>query len=742
MKSKKELITWINSNLWKVFAFSIFITLLIIYKDFWLDCINNLWVRNFASKCLGYEWWIILICFTIISLYYIRELIIARYVNWKRLSIIVVFIVLYYYCLSIDRWEYSKFSIIDYNIEWSHLLVSILAIFEIIVSIKLCFYKKRSSDETPELEIEKVRNVVDRYERKGFYKSTYEILKTCYSEECCYSISIVGQWGSGKTTFLNFLQEEFSKGDEISVIQFEPWKSETTDGIIKDFFTLLRNELSLSIPNISFRIDEYIELLVNDESTKILKVLGKLFNQSHSTKSDLYDDIKHRLTDGQRKTVVFIDDLDRLNSKEIKEVLGLIRNTANFPYLQFILALDKQYVCDALELDGIKNPDLFLEKFFNAEILLPKYEDRIICEEVLKRMSKTISNIWGIQENDNRIYEMIFYYGHGKHNGLLVPRILLTIRDVIRFNNSFKIISKTYKDIAKEINFQDLFLIELLHYRYPHIYSELRNNPLSLLDLGNDSYSFKVNEEKTKIKDFCEDKEKAKVAEEILSQLFSNNKNSISVVRNFDKYFMYRLDEKRLTISEFIHLESINDIDFGKSVDSLYEKKYPSEFKAILREILNQIFVISKEKAANFNYKNVYKIITQILTHSNSEYLKTEVSDVVLEHLINSFHIDYKQLQEKLELFHYIDFKAIKEKDSKLLNLLTLLLFKDNLAMRLHHEIGKKETDIIRNFLLKSSSVEAVKEQLSVLITTVHNQKNINENNLVIPIAELKKIVS
>ena len=260
--------------------------------------------------------------------------------------------------------------------------------------------------------------------------------------------------------------------------------------------------------------------------------------------------------------------------------------------------------------------------------------------------------------------------------------------------------------------------------------------------MGNDSYSFKVNEEKTKIKDFCEDKEKAKVAEEILSQLFSNNKNSISVVRNFDKYFMYRLDEKRLTISEFIHLESINDIDFGKSVDSLYEKKYPSEFKAILREILNQIFVKSKEKAANFNYKNVYKIITQILTHSNSEYLKTEVSDVVLEHLINSFHIDYNQLQEKLELFHYIDFKAIKEKDSKLLNLLTLLLFKDNLAMRLHHEIGKKETDIIHNFLLKSSSVEAVKEQLSVLITTVHNQKNINENNLVIPIAELKKIVS
>ena len=54
----------------------------------------------------------------------------------------------------------------------------------------------------------------------------------------------------------------------------------------------------------------------------------------------------------------------------------------------------------------------------------------------------------------------------------------------------------------------------------------------------------------------------------------------------------------------------------------------------------------------------------------------------------------------------------------------------------------EKETDIIRNFLLKSSSVEAVKEQLSVLITTVHNQKNINENNLVIPIAELKKIVS
>lgn len=223
-------------------------------------------------------------------------------------------------------------------------------------------HKKPAKNIKPELEIEKTNNVTDSYKRRAVCESAYKTLESCFYKEGSFTFSITGIWGSGKTTFINILKEQYSRNNSAkSIIIFEPWKSDTSDSIVKGFFAMLRDELSNYIPNISSTIDQYVELLLDEESGKPLKIIGKSLHSIFNEDKNPYELIKEILERTKHKTVVFIDDIDRLNAVEIKEVLRLIRNTANFPYIQFIVAYDKNYVCETLKNNGINTPDRYLE---------------------------------------------------------------------------------------------------------------------------------------------------------------------------------------------------------------------------------------------------------------------------------------------------------------------------------------------------------------------------------------------
>ncbi|MBR3877759.1 MAG: hypothetical protein IKJ23_06220 [Bacteroidaceae bacterium] len=601
-----------------------------------------------------------------------------------------------------------------------------------------------NAQKTPSLEIEKVYNIEDSYQRNKLYITTYKTLESCFYSECSFAISITGLWGSGKTTFMNYLKGEYQKQSSISIIEFEPWKNDTTEGIIRNFFTLLCKELRLYIPHISSILNEYIDLLLNEESVKPLKVVSKSLLKIFNKQKEPYKDIKTNLEQSKHKIVVFIDDIDRLNADEIKEVLCLIRNTANFPFVQFIVAYDKDYVCETLKRDGIYNPELYLEKFFNTEISLPKSEERIICNELLTRISKTINTIWGIPKEDTRIHDMVYYRSDDYTNSIidciLVPKILYTIRDVIRFHNMFYLLSETYKEqgAETEIEFQDLFYLELLHYRYSNIYSVLCNTPLSILELNEYSLSLKT-EAKEVIQNLNTGNQDIEIAYNILCYLFSHSRrnNSMYYLRNYYKYFMYRLDKKILTTSEFLMLEDIEEDNLGNNVDQMYKDKYPSEFENQILEILNQIPNDSSPRG-NVIYEIVYKIITLILKYTKLRPLRDEVSTALIAHLRTLQCIDKKHLREMLNLFNLIDFNVKPTPYFDMDNFLMSILLKDNLAARLRTNIEADEYEIIHTFLSTTSNSIKASSGLTKFIENVRN--NNKENNLLISLTELSNI--
>ncbi|MEE1202761.1 MAG: P-loop NTPase fold protein [Bacteroidales bacterium] len=605
---------WIKNNFKLIVFLVVLLVSFFVFEKFWVDLVNKFWVNPIASKIGCNILWVLLVFSFVVIFYYILEYCYSKTFNRKRLVIVLTFSAINILCFFSDNWKYTS--------EWTSFIIIIVLplIGEFIGAVILGVKNKikNKENETPELEREKTTKIEDTYNRKEFWESTYNTLNTCFFEEGSFSVAISGSWGSGKTVFMEKLKEQYKENKYVSIIEFEAWRCDTPNLIIRNFFTQLKNKLKIYIPNISLDFDKYIDLLLNDDSVKPLKIISKAIYNICKQEKDPFNKIKEELKKSKHKVVVFIDDVDRLDADEIKEVLRLIRNTADFPYIQFIFTCDKDYICETLKKKDIEKPELYLEKFINVEISLPKYEERIICEELYKRISKTIKEVWGNNVADNEIKDMIYYKLMEKNeteiNRYLIPKILRTNRDIIHFYNTFKLIAEIYKTQKNqtEIEFQDLFFIELLKFKYPNIHSYLWLNPIKFLNLNNNNLSIawiRGKESKTRIDDIINDITNntlnTNLSLSILKYLFENNskKHSISNTENFDSYFMYRLNNKYLTMLQALSIIRDNkDNNFNiYNIEIIFNNKNKKQFEDRVSEILYNLTL-----EGDLNYIDIY----------------------------------------------------------------------------------------------------------------------------------------
>lgn len=716
-----------------------------LFDSFWVTWINKIWVDPIASQIKDNTWWVVIIYSVVVSVFYYHGIQEMEMINKNRCKAVVIAALLYCLCLFSGKWDYILIFDCCRYFAWSNLIFMIPVIWEFCIYYHL-EHKKATENIEPKLEIEKTNNVADSYKRRAVCKSAYKTLESCFYKEGSFTFSITGIWGSGKTTFINILKEQYSRNNSVkSIIIFEPWKSDTSDSIVKGFFAMLRDELSNYIPNISSTIDQYVELLLDEESGKPLKIIGKSLHGIFNEDKNPYELIKEILERTKHKTVVFIDDIDRLNAAEIKEVLRLIRNTANFPYIQFIVAYDKNYVCETLKNSKINTPDRYLEKFFNVEMSLPKSEERVICNELLTRIQGTINTIWGLEKEDTKISNMVYYNPNNPTNNIignnLVTQVLFTVRDVIRFHNSFYLLAKAYKDqkVENEICFQDLFFIELLRYRYMDVYTILCNRPFVLLSLNDNVFLLNDNY-KSIIQNNLSNDEYTEVVTDILEYLFRNRSKDKAIynLRSYSKYFMYRLDDKILTVDELMSLTEKGDSEIIESANQLYKSKYRLEFENQIEELLVQIYKSNKEGVI-LNYIEIYNLLEK-LVKSNNNGLRDEVFNAIITHLQHLRCIDKRHFKALLHLYDIVDFNSKTIKYFDILNFLTTILSKKNLTLKLQYPIGQEEHDIVYDFLANTTHPAIISSALSSFKESIENGDKAIINDLLIDLSVLSDI--
>ena len=308
----------------------------------------------------------------------------------------------------------------------------------------------------------------DVLEYKGFANNMADdIIKDNRTDS--YSIGIIGQWGSGKSSLLNLLKcyiEDYNKdnGDEKNflILEFNPSHSKATELIQEDFFSLLYSKLAPYDFRFSSVIRDYLEALNIIETHPALKILSKAHNLWDG--KDKKELIEKSLSRRWQKVVVIIDDFDRMRSPEIIEVFKLINGTANFKNFVFITAFDKTNVNKLLSehevnSDSYPQTGCYSDKFFNHEIYIPIRPYQKIVNYLIDKLQTRI-----FDNTDINVSQLI------SANESDIQKCIHTLRDAKRFINQF---CDDYNPVAGEVDDNDYLLLSLIKYRYPQEYLHL-----------------------------------------------------------------------------------------------------------------------------------------------------------------------------------------------------------------------------------------------------------------------------
>lgn len=391
----------------------------------------------------------------------------------------------------------------------------------------------------------KLQNTADNLDKYA-EKIVSNLLETDLSEQS-FAVGITGEWGTGKTVFLNLLCSKLKEKAEI--VNFNPWLCRTPEQVTNDFFATLEKELSPRHSSLSKPLRDYAHDIANAVEGGWLTKWSFLFTKE-GLKSKK-DRLSNNFGELSKPVVIVVDDIDRMESEEVFEVLRLIRNTGDLKNTIYIAAYDRTYVTNVLESAHINNSDAYLQKIFPLELHQPKVEDNKILQVLyddLEKINFSEKFVPGLRKRiDSVQWE-------------LVARTLGSYRQARRFARLyFMNVSYIQETFSGELSLLDLFWLELLQVYDKIVYDILKTEPDKLLDYREDRYLLQSGiadeYEHPDIKKYNGEVLWKEETPKILTQIFgrSTKKSRISMCRleNYDKFFTLGVPSYRLSFSEY-----------------------------------------------------------------------------------------------------------------------------------------------------------------------------------------------
>lgn len=379
-----------------------------------------------------------------------------------------------------------------------------------------------------------------------------------------FAIGINAKWGDGKTSFQFMLGEVLKESDpRIVLLNFNPWKSADESKIVQDFFELYSGEIRVYDARLGNRISRYGRKLLAGEGSLLLRLMGS-FLVGSTNQEELFNEINEGLEVVNRKIVVFIDDLDRMSSREILEIVKLIRNSANFRNTFFVVGYDEEYVYNALGSHNDYGNTNFLEKIFQIQFDLSSVDESIIkrklLESLVSRLPSLANELRSIINAEASPMDVLSSVVLGKLSpDRYINSILLNIRDVKRFVNYFAL---SVRLIVTEVVIRDYFYLSLLKFKFPLLIKELIRNEKNVFKAELNPFHHQKIDDKY-IRRICEKLKMDEHDQDIVSAIFGflyaapklvPERRSILHPENFPIYYENDLSSKRILYGEVVSL--------------------------------------------------------------------------------------------------------------------------------------------------------------------------------------------
>ena len=378
----------------------------------------------------------------------------------------------------------------------------------------------------------------DLLSRYSFAKALANAILS-YESDDSISVGLFGEWGSGKTSLINLTLEEirsFSRQREPFIIKFNPWNFSDQNQLIQQFFNelslvLCRDDSAAKHVKIGRTIQKYARFFEPFDYVPTVSFIGKIAKalkgvgkatekageEALKNLSAVKSELNILLRDIDTKIIIVIDDIDRLNNTEIRQIFQLVKSLADFPKTIYLLSFDKNVVINALKKVQEGSGNDYLEKVIQVPFEIPQISKQEVEHFLFKKLDELIKDI--PEERWDQTY-----WGNIYHSGL--KHLFQNIRDVNRYLNTLSFGFSLVKD---EVNSIDFIAITAIQVFIPNLYKSIKDNK-DLFSGVRDSYreSEKVRkEEETRIQVILEqvDQIPHDILTDFLKRLFPKMEN-------------------------------------------------------------------------------------------------------------------------------------------------------------------------------------------------------------------------
>lgn len=522
----------------------------------------------------------------------------------------------------------------------------------------------------------------DLLNRKSIINQLYNTIINC-EPATNFTIGLNGKWGSGKTTIIKNVLRIMNDNDLLDnyvIVNFNPWKYDDEKVILKAFLNEILN-------NIQFSIDESTkETLIQDVINVVfdskIASLGNLLNKEFkklNTEPEISSVVNNYLLNNDKKMLIIIDNLDRIDSEKAFFLIKCIDSIIKFKKTINILLYDEDIIDEILD-QKFNNGKKYMNKLVQLKIDVPEvdiYTLNNIKEKIANNL--LVNNHPFIDFINNEQYEFD------------------NIRELKRYVNSI-ISSNVYN--GSILDSDDDSNLKYIKSVCPKLYYEIWENKIYFITYDRrydyDIYTLdyeKLNKDtKNFYNELFKNKEYKKYVS-ILSKMFpsienysKNNKPfsehideanynesvircKICNARYFDLYFT-REENDFIRLNKDVEslVNSINNKEEFEQVFVDIVNKYNSDELKVFAEILNiNLFKISDNKALEtilclYKSENLFK--DRILFFELDSYqrfciviadLLSKLTDQEFEKFKKAVHKDYKKLHLIYKIKYWVD---------------------------------------------------------------------------------------
>ena len=424
-----------------------------------------------------------------------------------------------------------------------------------------------------------------------------------------FTIAVMGEWGSGKSSVLNMVAEVLAEeGNNVAVLRFNPWLFGGTPELLGRFYSELGTQLgqrdSENLKEIAKTLSKFGQSLAPFVPLPGTTTVAFLFDQlvhgwakSPSLLSQR-DRLIRLLGDSESKIVVLVDDIDRLEDAEIREMMRLIRLTCDLPNVVFLVAFDRAKVCASLGLGVALNGSEYLDKIIQIGYNLPSIRLEDLQQLLFGRLDVLIHNR-ELRPLEQQSWTEVYIE--------IIRPLLGNIRDVKRYLNSLPVALDT---VGREVALADLLALEALRVLSPGIFEELRLHS----DLLVQSRAQYISEEKKVegLKGMLEEAgERERMLATVLRVLFPSTQSFLSSI-NYDSSLedSWRR-ERRVACEEVLRIYFQSGLDPDSLPSSFVEEivanlGHEERLAELLDTIDSQKFVAAAERL--FSYEATFTL--------------------------------------------------------------------------------------------------------------------------------------